>query len=67
MQFILLPFALCFLLYIRQENRYHFWAATALKVTLTLTLALCLLVALAASVFSGIAGGESGYGAVCRR
>ncbi|MFR6394704.1 MAG: hypothetical protein ACLUNQ_06080 [Oscillospiraceae bacterium] len=46
MQFILLPFALCFLLYIRQENRYHFWAATALKVTLTLTLALCLLVAL---------------------
>ena len=46
MQFILLPFALCFLLYIRQENRYHFWAVTALKVTLTLTLALCLLVAL---------------------
>ena len=46
MQFILLPFALCFLLYIRQENRYNFWAATALKVTLTLTLALCLLVAL---------------------
>ena len=45
-QFILLPFALCFLLYIRQENRYRFWAATALKVTLTLTLALCLLVAL---------------------
>ena len=37
MQFILLPFALCFLLYIRQENRYNFWAATALKVTLTLT------------------------------
>ena len=46
MQFILLPFALCFLLYIHQENRYRFWAATALKVTLTLTLALCLLVAL---------------------
>ena len=46
MQFILLPFALCFLLYIRQENRCRFWAATALKVTLTLTLALCLLVAL---------------------
>ena len=46
MQFILLPFALCFLLYIRQENRYHFWAATGLKGTLTLTLGLCLLVAL---------------------
>ena len=42
MQFILLPFALCFLLYIHQENRYRFWAATALKVTLILTLALCL-------------------------
>lgn len=46
MQFVLLPFALCFLLYIRQENRYRFRAATALKVTLTLTLALCLTVAL---------------------
>ncbi len=48
MQFVLLPFALCFLLYIRQENRYRFRAATALKVTLTLTLALCLTVALLA-------------------
>ena len=44
MQFVLIPFALCFLLYIRQENRYRFRAATALKVTLTL--ALCLTVAL---------------------
>ena len=47
MQFILLPFALCFLLYIRQENQYRFRAATALKITLTMTLTLCLAVALA--------------------
>lgn len=47
MQFVLIPFALCFLLYIRQENRYRFRAATALKITLTMTLTLCLAVALA--------------------
>lgn len=28
MQFVLIPFALCFLLYIRQENQYRFRAAT---------------------------------------
>lgn len=47
MQFVLIPFALCFLLYIRQENQYRFRAATALKITLTLTLTVCLTVALA--------------------
>ena len=47
MQFVLIPFALCFLLYIRQENQYRFRAATALKITLTMTLTLCLAVALA--------------------
>lgn len=47
MQFILIPFALCFLLYIRQENQYRFRAATALKITLTLTLTVCLTVVLA--------------------
>ena len=47
MQFVLIPFALCFLLYIRQENQYRFRAATALKITLTMTLTLCLTVALA--------------------
>ena len=47
MQFVLIPFALCFLLYIRQENQYRFRAATALKITLTMSLTLCLAVALA--------------------
>lgn len=47
MQFVLIPFALCFLLYIRQENQYRFRAATALKITLTMTLAVCLFVSLA--------------------
>ena len=47
MQFVLIPFVLCFLLYIRQENQYRFRAATALKITLTMTLTLCLTVALA--------------------
>lgn len=46
MQFVLIPFALCFLLYIRQENQYRFRAATALKITLTMTLAVCLTVSL---------------------
>ena len=46
MQFVLIPFALCFLLYIRQENQYRFRAATALKITLTMTLTVCLTVAL---------------------
>ena len=47
MEFVLIPFALCFLLYIRQENQYRFRAATALKITLTMTLAVCLAVSLA--------------------
>lgn len=47
MQFVLIPFAICFLLYIRQENLYRFRTATALKITLTMTLAVCLIVALA--------------------
>lgn len=47
MQLVLIPFALCFLLYIRQENQYRFRAATALKLLLTLTLAACLIAALA--------------------
>lgn len=47
MQFVLIPFTICFLLYIRQENLYRFWTATALKITLTMTLAVCLIVALA--------------------
>ena len=46
MEFVLIPFALCFLLYIRQENQYRFRAATALKITLTMTLAVCLAVSL---------------------
>ena len=47
MQFVLIPFTICFLLYIRQENLYRFRTATALKITLTMTLAVCLIVALA--------------------
>lgn len=47
MQFVLIPFTICFLLYIRQENLYRFRTATALKITLTMMLAVCLIVALA--------------------
>lgn len=47
MQFVLIPFTICFLMYIRQENLYRFRTATALKITLTMTLAVCLIVALA--------------------
>ena len=47
MQFVLIPFTICFLLYIRQENLNRFRTATALKITLTMTLAVCLIVALA--------------------
>lgn len=47
MQFVLIPFTICFLLYIRQENLHRFRTATALKITLTMTLAVCLIVALA--------------------
>lgn len=47
MQFVLIPFTIFFLLYIRQENLYRFRTATALKITLTMTLAVCLIVALA--------------------
>ena len=46
MRFVLIPFAICLLLYIRQENQYHFRAATALKILLTMTLTVCLTVAL---------------------
>ena len=46
MQFVLIPFAICLLLYIRQENQYRFRAATALKLLLTMTLTVCLTVAL---------------------
>lgn len=60
MQFVLIPFALCFLIYIRQENRYRFRAATALKVTLTLTLALCLTVALLRRYSSALLAADLG-------
>lgn len=43
MIYVLLPFSALFALYLHQENRYRFQAATALKVTLTVTLCLCLL------------------------
>ena len=46
MRFVLIPFAICLLLYIRQENQYRFRAATALKLLLTMTLTVCLTVAL---------------------
>lgn len=46
MQFVLIPFVLCFALYIRQENQYRFWTATVLKVLLTLSLAVCMIVSL---------------------
>ena len=46
MRFVLIPFAICLLLYIRQENQYRFRAATALKILLTMTLTVCLTVAL---------------------
>lgn len=45
MRFVLIPFAICLLLYIRQENQYRFRAATALKILLTMTLTVCLTVA----------------------
>ena len=68
MQFVLIPFTICFLLYIRQENLYRFRTATALKITLTMTLAVCLIVALAreyspvllAAAFAWAAGLSSG-------